>query len=304
MGLQHYVVQGQELLWDLRLLGEDVETGTAEPAVLEGGDQLRLVDDGAAGHVDEHALRADGLDHGPVDDPVGHCATGADGDQHIAITRHGHQVGIVLVGHVLLGAAVVGDLHAEDLGLAGDVLADAPEAEDAELAAADRVGQGHGLFQPLAGPHVAVAGADLARGGEQQGDRHVGHVVVQHLGGVGHDDTALGGVRQVDGVDADAVAGDDLQIRQGIHHGGAGAQVAAGGDGAHLPADLLQKGLAVGALPQAVNGEVAVQRLHDVRHHRADHNEFRLHAFLQLLERPGTGHSPHPLGRRSARGRV
>src|SRR3546814_10871941 len=47
------------------------------------------------------------------------------------------------------------------------------------------------------------------------------------------------------------------------------------------------QGGAVGRLPQAVNGEIGVERLHDVRHHRADHNEFRLHAcHLQLLELP------------------
>src|SRR3546814_5924224 len=51
------------------------------------------------------------------------------------------------------------------------------------------------------------------------------------------------------------------------------------------------QGGAVGRLPQAVNGEIGVERLHDVRHHRADHNEFRLHAcYLQLLELPRARH--------------
>src|SRR3546814_12796340 len=58
-----------------------------------------------------------------------------------------------------------------------------------------------------------------------------------------------------------------------------------------LAAHLLQQGGAVGRLPQAVNGEIGVERLHDVRHHRADHNEFRLHAcYLQLLELPRARH--------------
>src|SRR3546814_2658032 len=104
------------------------------------------------------------------------------------------------------------DVCSSDL-FAVDLPADAAKAEDAEAAAADGAGQGHALLQPLALAHVAVAVADLARGGEQQGDRHVGDVVVQHVGRVGDDDVAPGGVREIDGVDPDAVAADRKSTR-------------------------------------------------------------------------------------------
>ena len=66
---------------------------------------------------------------------------------------------------------MIGDLHAEDLGFAGDILANAPQPQDAELAAADAAGQVHGAVQPLTFAHIAVAEADLARRGEQQGKK-------------------------------------------------------------------------------------------------------------------------------------
>src|SRR3546814_19655780 len=82
---------------------------------------------------------------------------------------------------------------------------DAAKAEDAEAAAEDGAGQGHALLQPLALAHVAVAVADLARGGEPQGDRKVGDVVVKHVGRLGEDDDAPGGVRWINGDDPDDI---------------------------------------------------------------------------------------------------
>ena len=55
---------------------------------------------------------------------------------------------------------------------------------------------------------------------------------------------------EVDGVGANAVAGDDLELRQRGHEHGGGAEVAAGGDGAHLVAVLGKEGVAVGRLPE------------------------------------------------------
>src|SRR3546814_8133069 len=108
----------------------------------------------------------------------------SDGSSYVCSSdlRHLHEVAVEAVGHILPAASVIGDFHVEGFGLAGDVLADAPETEDAEAAATECAGQMHRPLQPLAFTHVAVAVADLARGGEQQGDRHVGDVVVQHIG--------------------------------------------------------------------------------------------------------------------------
>lgn len=80
-------------------------------------------------------------------------------------------------------------------------LANAPEADDAETLAPDAGGEAHRpLLRPGAGAYIGVAFGDGPRGGQQQGEGHVGDILGEHVGRVGHGDAAGAGGRQVDGV--------------------------------------------------------------------------------------------------------
>src|SRR3546814_9355127 len=102
-----------------------------------------VVDHRAACDVDEHACGSQRIGHRAVYDLVGGRPAGADGDQEVAVARHLHEVAVEAVGHILPAASVIGDFHVDGFGLAGDVLADSPETEDAEAAAAAGAGQLH-----------------------------------------------------------------------------------------------------------------------------------------------------------------
>jgi hypothetical protein len=106
---------------------------------------------------------------------------------------------------------VVGEhAHAEPLRALGDELADAPEAEHAERLV-------HQLDArvlravPAAGDEAGVGLRDVAREREQQAERVLGGRHDVRLRRVGDDDAALGRGGDVDVVDADARAADDLQ---------------------------------------------------------------------------------------------
>ena len=120
-----------------------------------------------------------------------------------------------------------------------DRLADAPEAEDADLAPAQRGGQRIGPLQPLAGAQIAVHLRQLAHGGDQQAQRQISHLAGEHVGRVRDDDAALRERGGVDVVVADAEAGDDLQPRKQLDEGGVDAGVSsADGNATHLKVGL------------------------------------------------------------------
>ena len=86
-----------------------------------------------------------------------------------------------------------------------------PSADDAERLVAD-LGAGELGALPLAGAQRRVGLRDLARQREHQRDRVLGGGDVVAAGRVHHHDAALGRGRDVDVVDADAGAADDLQL--------------------------------------------------------------------------------------------
>ncbi len=55
---------------------------------------------------------------------------------------------------------------------------------------------------------------------QQQRNRRIGHLVVQHIGRIRDHNALRGGMPDVDTVIADAEIGDDFNIGEGIHPGG------------------------------------------------------------------------------------
>jgi hypothetical protein len=62
MRQQSQLVVGEQTRVDLRLIGEDVETGRAELTALESSEKGLLVDDSSASGVDEHATLLHGAE--------------------------------------------------------------------------------------------------------------------------------------------------------------------------------------------------------------------------------------------------
>ena len=140
----------------------------------------------------------------------------------------------------------VGDGHAERRRLLGHRAADAADADEAELLAAQLHAE-HVIERPaapLAGAHHALAFAEPPRDREDQAPGEIGARVGQHVGRVGHDNAARAAGGDVDVVVADGDVGDDLQLRPGgIEHRGIdrfGEQA----DDRVLAADALQQLLA------------------------------------------------------------
>ena len=103
------------------------------------------------------------------------------------------------------------DLHVEADGPAGDLAADAAQADDAERLAGD-LRADELVAVPLAGLHRRVGGRDVAGEGEQQGDGVLGGRDGVAARGVHDDDALARGGGDVDVVDADAGADDAAEL--------------------------------------------------------------------------------------------
>ena len=211
-----------------RLVDLHVEAGAHDAAAVQRVEQRRLVDDAAARAVDEVG---GGLHEGQL--------ARADQVARVVLQRHVHGDEI---GARQRGAEVGGRLAAHGLDLTrrvGRVDADAFEAERGQRldeAAADAAepddqhgAAGHVLRVELHLAHVVALahGAVELRQALGQGE-HQGDGVLHHRGRVGeadgrHDHAALGRRRHVDVVDADAVAGDDLEVGRLLDHRRAGS---------------------------------------------------------------------------------
>ena len=103
------------------------------------------------------------------------------------------------------------DLHVEAGGPAGDLAADAAQADDAERLAGElRADELAAL--PLAGWTAGVGGGDVAGQGHEQGDGLLGGADGVAAGRVHDDDALARGGGDVDVVHADAGADDGPQL--------------------------------------------------------------------------------------------
>ncbi len=107
------------------------------------------------------------------------------------------------------------DAHTEGIGAAGDFGADAAHAEDAEgfLVEFDA---GVLFPVPFAGFHGAVGLGDIPGEGHEHGESEFGGGYGISAGGIHDHDAVLGSGFDVDIIDADAGAADDLEVGGGF----------------------------------------------------------------------------------------
>jgi len=176
----------------------------------------------AARRVDQDCAGLHGLQRGRVDHVVGFR-------RQIGVQRHEvglgqeliqlHVGGAELLGHAGDGLGVaVEDAHAEAHRAAGDGLADASHADDAQRRAV-QVGshQQHGApGDPAAIPHVFDPFDDAARGRHEQRPGEIGRGLSQHAWRVAHGNAAAGAGGHVDVVEAHGHLADHLEVGCGV----------------------------------------------------------------------------------------
>ena len=209
------VGQAEKRAFGGRLDLEDVEACAGDMAGLDGVGQSRLIDETAAGAIDDtHA----GLGLGQR--LAGENAARLVGHRHM----QGDEIGLgeqLVQFHLgdahFLGAlgrkeGVIGqNVHAQPDGARADDGADIAGADDAERLAGDFDTHELRLF-PLAGLRRGIGGRKLASDGEHQRDGVFGGRDRVAEGRVHDNDTTARGGGDIDIVDADAGAADDLEI--------------------------------------------------------------------------------------------
>jgi hypothetical protein len=262
---QHDVVEPEQLGRNVRLALEHVEAGTGDDAVLQRLDERLFVDDRAARDVDEVAVLAEGSQHLGIDELARARATRRDDDEKIDFGGEPFGVGQEAIGRVaLLAPCRVGDAHAEGFGAAGDGLADAAEADDAQPRAADLARQGHRPLGPAAAAHITIGLDDAPGDGEDEGHRQVGDLVVEHVRRVRDGNAAFHGSGDIDAVVADAEHRDDLERGHLRDQLARHLRLAARRDGADSRRRGSERGR-VALVHAVVDAEGAVQRLHHRR---------------------------------------
>ena len=201
-----------------RLAREDVEARAGDDAGREGFVQRVLVDEPAAGDIDDVGGR---LHRGQL--------RGADHPGRLRGLRHVHRDEVALAQHLVEGeqlhlqllragggdvGVVADDAHAEGAQALGDEAADAAETEDAD-GLLEQLGTRVGAALPRAAGERRVRGGDVPREAQDVADGELGGR--DDIRGRRVDDhDARGGRRlDVDVVEADARARDDLELRRG-----------------------------------------------------------------------------------------
>ncbi len=271
MRRHHDIGQGQQPGVDLRLIFPDVQPGAGQLLLLQRLDQRLLVDDAAARGIDEIDMGPQQPDPAPVDQILAlRIARRVDGED---VDPRQHRVEIGIPGRAELGFEHVGqpmpvvimDGEAEGAGAARHRLAYAAHADNAERLAADAMAE-HAAWAP-AGPlsrtHQLLALGEAARHRDDERHGHVGGVLGEHAGRVGHDDVAGSCCRERDMVHARAVIGDELQPLAGARDQ---RRVEIVGDGGHQHVAILHRRGQFGAAHPGVGGvEPDVEQLGHAR---------------------------------------
>ena len=221
----HDVLELEQRAVGARLLGEHVEPGGADAALLEGVVERLLVDDAAARGVDEHEVGAGLGELVLADEPEGLRGLRQVHRHEVGLLDElleGHQAHAHLGGTAGLHVGVVGDdPHPEGAQPLRDEHADAAEADDADGLLVE-LDAGVPAALPLAVLQRLAGRADVAGRREHEGDRELGRG--DDVGGRGVDDhdAALRRGLDVDVVEPDAGAGHDREPlgggeRLGVH---------------------------------------------------------------------------------------
>ncbi len=237
-----------QLLDDLaggRFLAPDIEGGSGDLAALERLERGRLVENAAAGAVDDdHAvfhlvvvLSGNHAARFVVERRVGGDDVGVAQDLF-----QFHELDTQILAALLGDVGVVGDdVHLEGLGASRHPAADLAQPDDAQGLALEFIA-GEGSALPFAALEAVVGHGNIAAEAEQ--DRHgvLGGRVDVAEGSVDDNDALLAGVLDVDVVDADAGAGDDLQALAGVDQRRVDLGAAAGDDGVVAGDEFVQFG--------------------------------------------------------------
>ena len=187
------------------LVGEHIQASARDGAVLQRSDQGLFINHAATRHVDQKAPWTQRLEHLGVDQVFGACAAGRDDHQKIHVgSELGRRCEKLEAGIGFLGAGGVGDRHAKTAGTPGNGLANAAQAHDAHAGTRHLAPQGDGAAGPLSGAHKLVGLRDRAAHRQHQAHGQVGHIVGQHIGGVGDRDAVFDGCSHIHAVVADA----------------------------------------------------------------------------------------------------
>ncbi len=211
--------KAQEPVRNIRLVVEDVEAGSRDRAGLQRCDQRILVDTRAAADIDEHAVRAKRRKDLRREDLVGRRRSRNDRNQRVHRFRHLLQRRVVSVAQTFAaGAGVIADLNLERFEALGNLQPDTAEPENADLAALERQRRQRErpVLLPVTLAQVVFRAGKLADGVEQQRNRGVGHLVVQHVGRMRDDDAMLHRLLRVDAVVANAEIRHDLEVRKRV----------------------------------------------------------------------------------------
>ena len=213
MGRQHDVFHAHKRGIRAGLVGKHVHGGAAQMAALHRRLQGHDVHDGAAGRVEKvaprlHLPKAILVEHALRFRRQGH----AHGNE-IALPEQlvqGRVLHAVRVRPLGIGmAAGVEDAHIEGPGAAGQLLADAAEAHQAQ---GPVLGAQAHLSIPDAPVHLLVFPLDAAGKMEEQGHQMLRHGPFHLAHGPRHGDAQPTAGCHVHGIVADAPAGDQLQV--------------------------------------------------------------------------------------------
>jgi hypothetical protein len=122
------------------------------------------------------------------------------------------------------------------------------------------------------GPHEALGLRELPDRAQKKPERCICHLLVQHAGRVGDHDPALCRFGDIHVVVPHAKAGDNLEVRQGVHELRGGATMrGASGNAADPGAYFAQEADAIRRFPEAMQPRAGSERLHHDRPHRPGH---------------------------------
>jgi hypothetical protein len=208
------------------------------------------------------------------------AATRHDDDQHVRSFGKRDDAAVISMRHIGLPMPpVIGDGHPEPVEPPRHRLADMAEPDDANPLPSQRRGKREGVVAPAPIAQETVGLRDTADRRQQQTDRQVGDLVVEHARCVGHHHVALGRSGGIDVIVADAEAGDDLQRRQPLEQRSLNwAERRAHRHTADRRADARQERFPVILLPQPMQPKSRVQRRDHWRRHARGHQQIgRVH---------------------------
>src|SRR4029077_20955951 len=146
MRLQDHVVQTPKRFRNVRLVGEDIESRTAETALAKRCNERRLIDHAATRHIHQDPVTPKGIKNARIDNAPGFGTSRSGDDENLRMDREITQVHHETIWNVADWADIrVRNGHVKALGTAREGAPDAAQAQDAEPLAADLAREWQGL---------------------------------------------------------------------------------------------------------------------------------------------------------------